>query len=203
MGTKKSWSLLNSDQTPASFWITHPDNNLEGNHAAGSDYYGFWYNLVLTTMGPSAYQGGCPENHKLGKFVNNTGHSNGEHGLNIYNKFIPRRWECENIEYDEANPNPFWKNPLQPAIFRDFIGFKNIDSGASAFHVGDVRFQNFKTADNGRAGIVFEMIHDAIFDNRAMVINSMVIGKTSNGGCFMEDKSPAGVIVPRTEWFTV
>ena len=41
--TKRSWSLLNTDQTPSSFWITHPDNIFKGNHAAGSDRYGFWY----------------------------------------------------------------------------------------------------------------------------------------------------------------
>lgn len=41
--TKRSWSLLNTDQTPACFWITHPNNIFRGNHAAGSDRYGFWY----------------------------------------------------------------------------------------------------------------------------------------------------------------
>jgi len=43
--TKRSWSLLNTDQTPACFWITHPNNIFIGNHAAGSDRYGFWYDL--------------------------------------------------------------------------------------------------------------------------------------------------------------
>ena len=42
---RRSWSLLNTDQTPASFWITNPDNEIRNNHAAGSDRYGFWYNL--------------------------------------------------------------------------------------------------------------------------------------------------------------
>lgn len=41
--TKASFSLLNTDQTPACFWITHPNNILRGNHAAGSDRYGYWY----------------------------------------------------------------------------------------------------------------------------------------------------------------
>eukprot|EP00349_Pseudokeronopsis_sp_Brazil_P009030 CAMPEP_0202974150 /NCGR_PEP_ID=MMETSP1396-20130829/57720_1 /ASSEMBLY_ACC=CAM_ASM_000872 /TAXON_ID= /ORGANISM="Pseudokeronopsis sp., Strain Brazil" /LENGTH=55 /DNA_ID=CAMNT_0049707471 /DNA_START=127 /DNA_END=290 /DNA_ORIENTATION=+ len=31
--TMRSWSLLNTDQTPASFWITHPDNIFRNNHA--------------------------------------------------------------------------------------------------------------------------------------------------------------------------
>jgi hypothetical protein len=45
MKTKRSWSLLNTDQTPACFWITNPDNNFIDNHAAGSDRYGYWYDL--------------------------------------------------------------------------------------------------------------------------------------------------------------
>jgi hypothetical protein len=43
VSTVRSWSLLNTDQTPASFWITHPDNTFTGNHAAGSDRYGYWF----------------------------------------------------------------------------------------------------------------------------------------------------------------
>lgn len=33
---RESNSLLNTDQTPACFWITHPDNIFRGNHCAGS-----------------------------------------------------------------------------------------------------------------------------------------------------------------------
>jgi hypothetical protein len=48
-----SWSLLNTDQTPASFWITNPDNIFRGNHAAGSDRYGFWFDTKPGPMGPT------------------------------------------------------------------------------------------------------------------------------------------------------
>ena len=40
--TRASNALLNTDQTPATFWITNTDNDFEGNAAAGSDNYGFW-----------------------------------------------------------------------------------------------------------------------------------------------------------------
>ena len=53
MMTKRSWSLLNTDQTPASFWITHPDNDFIDNHAAGSDRYSYWYDLKVHPTGPS------------------------------------------------------------------------------------------------------------------------------------------------------
>ena len=45
MKTMRSMSLLNTDATPGSFWITHPDNALIGNHAGGSDRYAYWYDL--------------------------------------------------------------------------------------------------------------------------------------------------------------
>ena len=51
--TKKSWSLLNTDLTPASFWITFPNNIFRNNHAAGSDSYGYWFDLFPTSRGPS------------------------------------------------------------------------------------------------------------------------------------------------------
>ena len=40
--TMRSWSLLNTDQTPACFWITHPQNIFRRNHAAGSDRSATW-----------------------------------------------------------------------------------------------------------------------------------------------------------------
>jgi hypothetical protein len=51
--TKISFSLLNTDQSPASFWITNPDNQFVNNHAAGSENYGFWFDLQEHPTGPS------------------------------------------------------------------------------------------------------------------------------------------------------
>jgi len=45
LDVRRSWSLLNTDQTPASIWITNPDNIIRGNHAGGSDRYSYWYDL--------------------------------------------------------------------------------------------------------------------------------------------------------------
>jgi hypothetical protein len=60
--TQRSFSLLNTDTTPASFWITHPNNIIRGNHAAGSDNHGFWYDLKTTSTGPSYDPNICPIN---------------------------------------------------------------------------------------------------------------------------------------------
>ena len=92
--TKKSWSLLNSDQTPASFWITHPNNIFRGNHAAGADNYGFWFDTKPNPTGPSFDPNICPENSPLGEFTNNVAHSNGRYGLRLFHKLKPRQYPC-------------------------------------------------------------------------------------------------------------
>ena len=102
MKTKRSWSLLNTDQTPACFWITHPYNNFVDNHAAGSDRYGYWYDLQIHSMGPSANTAVCPENAKVGQFSGNHAHSNGRYGLRIFHNMVPRKYPCRDIKYDWA-----------------------------------------------------------------------------------------------------
>lgn len=113
INTQRSWSLLNTDQSPASFWITHPDNIFRGNHAAGSTNYGFWFDTKPNPMGPSFDPNVCPENSPLGEFTNNVAHSNGKYGLRIFHNLIPRTNPCSPIIYDPTLKNgtttdPYW-----------------------------------------------------------------------------------------------
>lgn len=39
---------------PAAYWITHPYNFVRHNHAAGGEWFGFWYELFPFPEGPSA-----------------------------------------------------------------------------------------------------------------------------------------------------
>lgn len=107
--TKKSWSLLNSDASPASFWITNPNNIFRGNRAAGSTNYGYWFDTKPNPTGPSFDPNICPENMKLGEFSNNVAHSNGRYGLRIFHKLISRTYPCDPIVYDASRPSdPYW-----------------------------------------------------------------------------------------------
>lgn len=63
---KASLSLLNSDGTPAGFWITFPDNTFTNNHVAGSDSQGFWFDLSYHSTGPSFDVNVCGWRTKLG-----------------------------------------------------------------------------------------------------------------------------------------
>jgi len=37
--------MLQTDVSVASFWITNPTNYVRYNHAAGSGFYGLWYEI--------------------------------------------------------------------------------------------------------------------------------------------------------------
>ena len=89
MDTRRSWSLLNTDQTPATFWITNPNNNFENNRAAGSHRYGYWFDLQPHPAGLSPDNCIWVETRRLGSFVGNHAHSNGRYGLRIFHNFVP------------------------------------------------------------------------------------------------------------------
>ena len=203
MKTKRSWSLLNTDQTPASFWITNPNNDFTDNHAAGSDRYSYWFDLQIHAMGPSADVNICPENEPLGMFRGNHAHSNGRYGLRIFHNLMPRTYPCKAVVYDPNNStDPFWQNPLITANFYNVTSWKNKRNGAIVGAAGDVRFNNFKVADNFLAGMEMER-SDRSGDGKAQFINSTVVGRTENTEDMLDLGEPRGVITPRSENFTI
>ena len=66
-----------------------------------------------------------------------------------------------------------------PARFINFTSFKNRRNGAIAEKVGDVRWENFKVADNLIAGLEFSLISE-VEDGRAMINGALVIGRSDN-----------------------
>ncbi len=57
------------DATPASFWLTHPNNSIDGNVAAGSDAFGFFSDVADGETAPPA------------SFDSDVAHSNGDSGF--------------------------------------------------------------------------------------------------------------------------
>lgn len=192
---------MNTDQTPACFWITNPYNNFINNHCGGSDRYAYWYDLQTHSMGPSANNAVCPENMKVGVFKNNHAHSCGRYGLRIFHNMIPRKYPCkpETIDWaEDKKADPYWKNPAITATFDGLVSWKNRRNGAIAERVGDVRFTNFKVADNLLAGIEFSLTAH-YGDDTTRIDGALIIGKTSNTDDALNGASPRGVITPRTE----
>lgn len=204
MQTKRSWSLINTDQTPASFWITHPDNQFRNNHAAGSDRYGFWYDTQITAMGPSYDPNICPENSKIGEFRDNVAHSNGRYGFRIFHNLIPRLYPCKPLVYDASTPDdPYHANPVIEANFYNMISYKNGRNGAIVERVGAIRLHNFKVADNLEAGIEWSLSEDVV-DGYASVEGGLIVGRSPNTEDIL-DNSPSvmGFVGPRTEGLRV
>jgi hypothetical protein len=202
MVTKRSFSLLNSDQTPASFWITNPDNVIINNHAAGSDRYGFWYDTKKHPLGPSFTETICPENTRLGEFRGNVAHSNQRYGLRIFHTHIPRTRPCDPIIFDDSNPlavgAPYPSNPAITAVYQDFVAWKNGRNGAIAEFTGAVIWKNFKVADNLRCGLEWSAPDDSVMKKGISYIDgAVIIGKSGNTEDALEKAAPIGLITPR------
>ena len=220
---RASHSILNTDTTPAAFWITNPDNIWVGNHAAGGPRYGFWFDLQDNSIGPSASSDICPINFKLGEFRDNVAHSQGRYGLRIFHKHNPRTYPCKAVVFDEeayaAGTDPYHSNPVIPAYYENFIAYKNGRNGVIAEDIGAVRFVNFKTADNILAGIEVNKIIDVRDDEFgiAYLEDAVVIGRTQKSIDHPEtfqgtaqdsdfaaaDLSPHGVIAPQRDFWHV
>ena len=158
MKTMRSWSLLNTDQTPASFWITHPTNYFVDNHAAGSEQYGFWFDLKTHSTGPSTDPNVCPQFERLGEFTGNVAHSNGKYGLRIFHRFTPVEDPCAGLlsgtHLKKEQPTGAGTAP-QITFFRDFTSYKNNRTGLIAEEFGALKFQDIKVADNLFSGVEF------------------------------------------------
>lgn len=166
------------------------------NSAAGSDRYGFWYDLQKHSIGPSANTNICPENTRVGEFRDNIVHSMGRYGLRIFHNMIPRKYPCR------APTGPTGSNPLITTVFNGLIGYKCNRNGAIAERVGNVQFENFKVADNLLAGIEFSLTEDADM-NMAKINGALIIGKSDNTEDLLDWASPHGIITPRTENFMI
>jgi hypothetical protein len=206
---KKSMSLLNTDQTPGGFWITHPDNIVINNAVAGTAAYGYWYDMQTNAMGPSFDPNICPVYAKLGAFRDNTAHSVDKYGLRIHHALIPRTYPCWSSPYDsnylaKGKTDPYWQNPKIQAIFENMVAWKCGSNGAISEDTGAVTFLNFKIADNGITGIEVSVIADVV-DGYAKVIGGIVVGNTGyndeNGK--ISGSSVRGLIGARTENFSV
>eukprot|EP00760_Papus_ankaliazontas_P016417 PhM_4_TR16797/c0_g1_i1/m.50591 len=111
---RPSTSNLNTDLTPACFWIVSPSNWIEGNHAGGAGSYGYWIAPFHPhSTGPTYSPDICPATHKLWKFERNTAHSNGKYGVNIFRFWYPKEQECNEKSADA------------PATLRHVTVFKN------------------------------------------------------------------------------
>ena len=191
---KQSNALLNTDLTPALFWITNPDNTLVGNVAIGSQSYGFWYMAepagvvdLINFQGrirsdELRHLGTCPSGEPILKFEKNKAASNSRYGLRVFantgESLLGRERPCE---------PPSANNSYLPSVFKDFLAVRNKKVGAIfSGKVAKVKLQGFVVADNAVAGIempaaqgagLFGEWGDNVIED-ALVVGSMRFNRT-------------------------
>ena len=220
--TQASFTLLNTDFTPATFWITNPNNHYEGNVAAGSVNYGFWMNLPTSTTGLAQSLGMNlkPRNIPLGTFKNNHAHSNLLYGLRIFPEFNPLTKPGQPIDYNEMladgiTPNPNYNPPIT-AIFNGGRLYRNGTKGLETEMSGSNIFQNYLVADNVESGLmVASTIQQGPYireqnrsdtetkSRRAIIRDCFIVGKSLNPAPYRTPLRTRGIVTPRVDNFLV
>ena len=197
ISTIQIWTLINTDVTAATFWITNPNNIIRRNRAAGGDWFGFWYQLENRATGPSSNPDICPDGVQMGVFKDNVAHSYNGFGLRIY-EYVPRQYPCEDSS-DFDTDDFYQKNPPVAAVFENFYAYKNFENGVMAEHIGSVEFRNFFIAESRLSGI---QISQANFtrEDQAKINGALIVGISGNRDSDISRyMNSVGITTPRTD----
>ncbi|HWL62661.1 MAG TPA: G8 domain-containing protein [Steroidobacteraceae bacterium] len=177
-------TLLPSDNTVASYWITNPDNSFIDNVAAGSDQIGFWFSIPIHPqgqfVGTEVAKHTWPRRTPLRAFRGNVSHSN-------FDGFMIDRHINEDNTFGTASipllplkdPNDLESEVLE-SHFENLTAYKNRNGGL--WGRGDLYvYKNAKFADNaiGMTQAAGD-IGTSRFSSR--LVDSLVVGETENIG---------------------
>lgn len=147
-------ATLDSDASPATFWITNPKNTYRGNAAAGSAGFGFWFMLQDAPTGLSEDVDLNPSQLSLKEFSHNTTHSNGMNGFTI----------------DGHGFAGVYYAPKHTAVFDHILAYKNKATGVWA-RGHNLKFRHVVAVEN-RIGAAFAA-------NSVTLTHSLLIGDTA------------------------
>ena len=177
-------TLLPSDNTVASFWITNPDNSYIDNVAAGSDQVGFWLSIPEhpngAFLGTEIAAKTWPRRTPLRAFRGNVAHSN-------FDGFLIDR------HIDQDNTFGLASIPLLPLTdpadlesdvmethFENLTAWKNRNGGL--WGRGDLYvYSGLKLADNA-IGMTQAAGDIGSLPFSSRLVDSLVVGETDNVG---------------------
>lgn len=177
-------TLLPSDNTAASYWITNPDNSYINNVAAGSDSTGFWFSLPIHPNG--AFLGSedslntWPRRTPVREFRGNVAHSN-------FDGFMIDRHINEDNTFGLASvpllpladPTDLESEVLE-SHFEDLTSYKNRNGGL--WGRGDMYvYDNLKLADNA-IGMTQAAGDIGSLPFSSRLVDGLVVGETDNIG---------------------
>jgi len=177
-------TLLPSDNTVASFWITNPDNSYSDNVAAGSDQVGFWLSIPEhpngAFLGTEVSLNTWPRRTPLRAFRGNVAHSNFDGFL------IDRHIDPDNTFGLASIPLLPLKDPadLESEVlethFENLTAYKNRNGGL--WGRGDLYvYRNMKLADNA-IGMTQAAGDIGSLPFSSRLVDSLVVGETDNIG---------------------
>lgn len=150
----------------STFWISHPNNKVERNIAAGSEGTGFWMSFINGSVRGSTE----PRTANTWSFNGNVAHSTvvgitwdgSAEGASTNNPRNPQDRQMVSAHY----------SPKEVPIFKDLVVFKNLRAGI--YFRGDTAiFENAKMSNNGWS---------AFFAYNQVVKDSLIVGISENHG---------------------
>ncbi len=177
-------TLLPSDNTVSSFWITNPDNSYIDNVAAGSDQVGFWLSIPEhpngAFLGTEVAANTWPRRMPLREFRGNVAHSNFDGFL------IDRHIDQDNTFGLASIPLLPLKDPtdleseVMETHFENLTAYKNRNGGL--WGRGDLYvYSNMKLADNA-IGMTQAAGDIGSLPFSSLLVDSLVVGETDNIG---------------------
>jgi len=133
--------------SPATYWITNPNNIFIGNVAAGTIGNGFWFALPQTPLGQSGtnarFQSIKPIEEPLGTFQANVAHSN-QVGISTNDSIDPtNKTLIGNVAW-----NPYPDVPNYVASLKDFTCYANITGIYAGVGNHKIHYDGAMLADN-------------------------------------------------------
>ncbi|MCC6631618.1 MAG: G8 domain-containing protein [Gammaproteobacteria bacterium] len=177
-------TLLPSDNTVASYWITNPDNTYIDNVAAGSDENGFWVSLPEhpngAFLGTDQSKNTWPRRTAFREFKGNVAHSNRDGFM------FDRNINVDNTFGLTGNSHMPKENPADPnsksvdTLFENLTAYKNRNGGIWGRGENHI-FRNAKLADNA-IGYTHASGSGGKDPFTSLVVDSLFVGETENIG---------------------
>lgn len=206
------------NRTPASYWITNPNNTFEYNVAAGSEGTGYWFIFPTSVIGLAAdlsyYSGKIADEQPLGSFLGNKAHSN-MNGFDIFDRLASDHSIIKNTGWNEASDHVFdqniWYanetalyagdggqfqgNPTQNIIHRDSVF---VDNHHAFMLASSNRIEeSVIVADSGEGLADYPRYFWRVYDGAPSLVDSYLVGWDASDTNFVQS---IGAAHKRVNW---
>ncbi|MEO8314010.1 MAG: G8 domain-containing protein, partial [Pseudomonadota bacterium] len=177
-------TLLPSDNTVASYWITNPDNSFIDNVAAGSEENGFWLSLPEHPQGAfldtDVSKATWPRRTTLREFRGNVAHSNFDGFMFDRNIGVDNTFGLTGNSHMPKETPADNNSKSVESLFENLTSYKNRNGGV--WGRGEMHtFRNLKVADNA-IGYTHASGSAGQDPFTSLVVDSLFVGETDNIG---------------------